>query len=77
MLASDLSPVTPENFNAVTDAHVPLVIDGIVFRPGFSDAGRPVWKGADGRTVRLSRLDDIMDAEVPVFFFPRALASKA
>lgn len=70
MLASDLRPLTPENFNAVVDARGTLVIAGVIFRPTLNEQGRPVWRGANGVTVRLSRLDDLMDADVPMAYLP-------
>jgi hypothetical protein len=71
MLASDLRPLTPEIFPLVeADPRPILVIEGIVFRPVTDGRNRPAWIGGNGSTISLSRLDDIMDAEIPVSFIP-------
>jgi hypothetical protein len=61
MLAELFAPVTPDNFNVLLDQRAVFVIDGILFRPATNDAGRPVWHGANGITVRLGDMDDVFD----------------
>jgi len=61
MLAELFAPVTPDNFNVLLDQRAVFVIDGILFRPATNDAGRPVWRGANGITVRMADMDDVFD----------------
>jgi hypothetical protein len=71
MLASSPRALTPANyFVAETEPRPLLVIEGVVFRPVTDDRNRPVWHGADGRVVSVSRLDDIMDGEFDVSYIP-------
>jgi hypothetical protein len=71
MLASSPRALTPANyFVAETEPRPLLVIEGILFTPRADERGRPVWHGANGHTVSLSRLDDLMDAEVAVSYIP-------
>jgi hypothetical protein len=71
MLASSPRALTPANyFVAETEPRPLLVIEGILFIPRADERGRPVWHGANGHTVSLSRLDDIMDADIAVSYIP-------
>jgi hypothetical protein len=71
MLASDLRPLTAANhYLAETEPRPLLVIEGVVFRPVTDDRNRPVWIGGNGRTITISRLDEIMDNEIDVSYIP-------
>jgi hypothetical protein len=70
MLTEAFRPLTPEVYNDVVETCPTLIIEGVVFRAYIDGRGRPAWRGADGRTVSLNRLDDIMDAEIAVSYLP-------
>jgi hypothetical protein len=64
MLADLFAPVTPDNFNALLDQRAVFVIDGVLFQPAMNDAGRPVWRGANGHVIRHGDMDDVFDGVI-------------
>lgn len=62
MLDSMFAPVTPANFNALLDDRAVFRIGGVLFQPALNDANRPVWRGANGITIRMADMDDVFDA---------------